>query len=134
MSEVALMDPSKETDNKLRWHADIDGVDFKVYVPKWRVPVPWPQRILVRIEETTSQNERLVPSGNAKVEALPIFVLVEKNVEHTTTVRYTPSGDPEGWELGEPYIPYPLLPSPPPQRLGIEVEWDWSAGTWSGDG
>jgi hypothetical protein len=44
MGEVALMDPSKTTDNKLRWQADVEGVNFKLYIPKWRVPRPWPIR------------------------------------------------------------------------------------------
>lgn len=28
----------KETENKYRWDADIDGVRFELYIPKWRVP------------------------------------------------------------------------------------------------
>jgi hypothetical protein len=34
MPEIALMNPSKETDNKLRWWADVEGVPFKLYIPE----------------------------------------------------------------------------------------------------
>jgi hypothetical protein len=34
MTEITPMDPSKETDNKLRWKADVSGVEFKLYIPK----------------------------------------------------------------------------------------------------
>jgi len=51
MIRLSLMAPSKETDLKLRWEADVEGVAFKLYIPKWRVPRPWPTRILVRISD-----------------------------------------------------------------------------------
>jgi len=61
MVEIALMEPSKETDNKLRWKADVEGVSFKLYVPKWRVPRPWPTRILVRVSEVPAGGEDQPP-------------------------------------------------------------------------
>jgi hypothetical protein len=46
MIEMALLKPSKETENKLRWSTYMnDGSKFHLYVPKWRVPEPWPGRI-----------------------------------------------------------------------------------------
>ena len=52
MKEISMlhqMQPSKETDNKLRWEAC--DQDFKLYIPKWRVPQPWPIRIVVRLDD-----------------------------------------------------------------------------------
>ena len=134
MSDIALMDPSKETDNKLRWAADVEGVKFQLYIPKWRVPRPWPNRILVRIIDVPAGVETQHPpatsASSASVER-PIFQIVEKVREHTQTVRFAPLGDFNEWQIGEPYIPYSLLPSPSAQAVQIEVEWDRSAGTWS---
>ena len=45
----------KETDNKVRWTADVDGVTFSLYVPKWRVPEPWPSRIRVTVVPNSSE-------------------------------------------------------------------------------
>jgi len=133
MIELALMDPSKETDNKLRWQAEIEGVQFKLYIPKRRVPRPWPKRIRVRISELHTKAERAV--GRAMLEDLkrPIVAIVDKVAEHTQTVRFRPQGDPNNWEIGEPYIPNNLLPNPNVNALRVEVQWDDSAGHWPDD-
>ncbi len=134
MIEVAMMDPSKQTDNKLRWQADVEGVSFKIYIPKWRVPRPWPTRILVRVGEppTGVQLQENVGAGtNSDSLERPIYATVERVSEHTETVRFKPLGDPKSWEIGEPYIPYSLLASPSVPTVRIEVMWDRSAGTWS---
>lgn len=135
MREISLMNPSKETDNKLRWWADVDGISFKLYIPKWRVPVPWPVRLEVVVDQqasSTSSVPKAPRAGSSELEH-SIIATLEKVQEHTETVRYRPSGDPESWELGEPYVPYTILPTPSPERLRIEVRWDRSAGTWSGE-
>ncbi|MGO9264232.1 MAG: hypothetical protein ACLQBA_04980 [Candidatus Binataceae bacterium] len=137
MKEVTLMNPSKETDNKLRWQSDVDGVKFKLYIPKWRVPRPWPVHIIVSIrdllgDEGSQSSSRLnVRSGDAAPLEEPITAIVSMVKEHTETVRFTPRDDPKEWEIGEPYIPYSLLPDGWPQTIQIEVRWDRSAGTWS---
>jgi len=132
MREIALMNPSKETDNKLRWWADVEGVSFKLYIPKWRVPVPWPVRLEVVVDEEAAMPAAARPPrpGSAELER-PIIATLQRVREHTETVRYRPIGDPESWEIGEPYVPYAILPAPPPERLRLEVRWDRSAGTWS---
>ena len=134
MVEIALMAPSKETDNKLRWQVYVEGVNFKLYVPKWRVPRPWPTRIIVRVSDIPASGEaehQPATSGNSASLERPIAAIVKKVREHTQTVRFAPQGDPNNWEIGEPYVPYSLLPSPSVQALRIEVRWDRSAGTWS---
>ena len=45
--EMTRLEAAKETDNKLRWDVDIDDTRFSLYIPKWRVPQPWPSRIWV---------------------------------------------------------------------------------------
>jgi len=132
MKEVALMVPSKETDNKLRWESNVDGVSFKLYIPKWRVPRPWPVRIIVLIRDFVT-DDRSTPNirsidvrqRNATLER-SIVAMVDKVKEHTETVRFAPRGNPEEWEIGEPYIPYSLLPDGSPQTVQIEVRWDRS--------
>ncbi len=98
MVEISLMDPSKETDNKLRWRADVEGVDFKLYVPKWRVPLPWPRRIIVTISalpRETSRAGRAEPADQGGREPLErdIVAVVDRVREYTETVRFAPRGD-----------------------------------------
>lgn len=129
MREITLMHPSKETDNKLRWSRDVEGVAFKLYIPKDRVPKPWPRRVHVTISEYSAGSPEAAASGQGNREE-PIVCVVEKVSGHTETVRYRPLGDPKTWELGEPYIPLALLPANLPERLHVEVRWDRSMGTW----
>lgn len=136
MTEVALMDPSSETDNKLRWQADFNGVKFQLYIPKSRVPRPWPRRIIVVIsdriivDEVTPVEIPLAQTPSIDLK-LPIISVVERVSDHTKTARFAPIGKAKTWEIGEPYIPYTLLPSRDCQRLQVEVRFDDSAGTWS---
>ena len=129
MREITLMDPSKETENKLRWWADVEGVAFKLYIPKRRVPKPWPLRVHVTVSEHPADRDKAIAAGAGNLEE-PIVCVVRKVAEHTETVRYCPLGDPRAWDLGEPYIPLALLPANPPRLLHLEVRWDRSAGTW----
>lgn len=132
MREIALMNPSKETDNKLRWWADVEGVSFKLYIPKWRVPAPWPVRLEVVVDHEAASPETPIPPPTRLPEfERRIIATLEKVQEHTETVRYRPIGHPDSWEIGEPYVPYTVLQAPPPERLRLEVRWDRSAGTWS---
>ncbi|NJN63792.1 MAG: hypothetical protein HC882_02200 [Acidobacteria bacterium] len=42
------------------------------------------------------------------------MAVLTKYEEHTQTVRYRPLGDSAAWEIGEPYVPFEALDSPPP--------------------
>jgi hypothetical protein len=126
------MDPSKQTNNKLRWSADVDGVAFKLYIPKWRVPSPWPVGLVVILHEKTMSLPASQLAGSPGLER-PIFAVVDKVRELTETVRYRPSGPDDTWEIGEPYVPYALLSAPPPEQLHLEVRWDRRQGTWTDD-
>ena len=125
MIEMAL-GPSKETDKKFRWSTRVekDNAPFHLYIPKWRVPEPWPGRIFVGIESFSGD-----PSGFSQSRCdldnldNPIKVLVKPIEDHTRTVKYAPVGDKEGWQTGYPYIPDSLIPSDS-HFLIIEVKWD----------
>lgn len=54
----------KETENKLRWVVDVDGVAFKFYIPQRFVPQPPPKRIVVGIE--TDDARATLPRANIK--------------------------------------------------------------------
>ena len=126
------MHPSKTTDNKLRWEADVDGVPFKLYVPKWRVPVPWPVRVLVAVSgDAKNSTRRVRPGDHVAKRERGIEAVVRRVSSHTETARFAPIGAPEDWEIGEPYIPYSLLPTPDASTVRIDVQWDRSSGTWS---
>jgi hypothetical protein len=134
MSEIILfMRPSKETEKKLRWEVEIEGVLFELYIPKWRIPDPWPGRIVVRLAELDADAVRphlIAKFGRTIDLEQPIVSVVARAVERTQTVRFMPLGDPRDWEIGEPYVPYDLLSDDQIQCLQIAVEWDRSAGGW----
>ena len=122
---------SKETDNKLRWgvYVEEDETMFSVYIPKWRVPHPWPLRIFVSVREWQPLAlPGLTPAG-ARSEHLEhvIRVAVSRVSRHTRTSRFSPLGDPKDSEIGDPYIPFSLLPSGDPQKVIIEISWDLSS-------
>src|SRR5438094_9710999 len=110
MIEMTLHELEKETDNKLRWDADVGEALFELYIPKWTVPTPWPLKILVKIDsvQTGLITNEACNKGNDK--ALSIIAIAEKYKKHTKTVRYIPVGEKQDWQIGEPYIPYSLLP------------------------
>lgn len=124
-----LLESTKETDKKLRWGRETDdGVVFSLYIPKWRVPEPWPQRIYVKIEligNAKSLKPRYTKEHfeeHPSLKTRPIVGVVRRVEEHTETLRYRPIGDDE-WEIGEPYIPYSLT-CDSAEYLKLTVDWD----------
>ena len=103
-----------------------DKADFEFYIPKGRVPKPWPGHIFVGIEAFSGD-----PSGFAQspcdLDNLdnPIKVLVKRIEDeyHAKTILYRQLGDNRYWQIGEPYIPKSLIPRGP-DSLIIEVKWD----------
>ena len=122
---------SKETVNKLRWEVYVkeDATFFYLYILKWRVPQPWPSRIFVSIREW----QPLALSGLTPVRARSgdlenvIRAAVRRVSRHTRTIRFAALGDPKDIEIGDPYIPFSLLPSGDPQKVIIEISWDLSS-------
>jgi hypothetical protein len=47
--ELSYFESAKSTDNKLRWDAPVEDAVFNFYIPKWRVPTPWPRKIGVSL-------------------------------------------------------------------------------------
>ena len=131
MIEMARLKGSKATDNKIRWEADVDGTAFKLYIPKWRVPEPWPQVIDVTISPHAQRPLAKLPPDAARKSpgsrAVPIEAHLERFREHTQTVRYKPAGDPSEWEIGEPYIPAEMT-FDSAKLLTITVKWQRSSG------
>jgi len=123
---MSLLKPSKETENKLRWsaHVEKDNAPFHLYIPKQRVPKPWPGRIFVRIKPFSGNPSNFVQSTyDSNNLDIPIEVLVERVEYLTRTVKYAPVGNKKDWQAGSPYIPYSLIP-PNSDFLIIKVEWD----------
>jgi len=126
MIEMALLTEAKETDNKVRWDADIDGTRFSLYIPKWRVPEPWPLKIRVTLSPRTQHRPSSlspeVASQNPKSRLQPISAKLNKFQEHTKTIRYRPDRDASTWEIGEPYVPIPMT-FDKAVSLMIDVTW-----------
>ena len=126
MIEMALLAENKETDNKVRWAADVQGTSFKLYIPKWRVPEPWPHLIHVTVSQLEA--EKPLRLSREAAEAHPescsrsIVAHLRKYREQTQTIRYRPEGDEKEWEIGEPYIPTAMT-FDEAERLTITVDW-----------
>jgi hypothetical protein len=120
---------SKETENKLRWSAKVNGIDFKIYIPKWRVPEPWPQRIIVETQPLYLGENDLPMVTRSAVKADPsaksreIIATVQLMKKCTETIRYRPIGDPDEWGIGEPYLPVALTYGESPV-LRVIVRWE----------
>lgn len=128
MIEMALLKPSKETPNKLRWSTRVeeDNAVFEFYIPKWRVPEPWPGRIFVGIEPFSGEPSNFTQSRSDLDNldnTIKVLVKLIEDEYHTKTVRYRQLGDKGDWQIGEPYIPFRLIP-PDSHFLIIEVKWD----------
>ena len=110
--EMDLFQSATETDNKLRWDADVDGTRFSLYIPKWRVPEPWPSRIWVDVfpRRAPVEDPANLTADDVRQDPIvrlePIVATIRKVKLHTKTIRYRPTGDV--WEVGEPYIPYSM--------------------------
>jgi hypothetical protein len=127
--EMTRLEAAKETDNKLRWDVNIDDSQFSLYIPKWRVPQPWPSRIWVDVVPRRGEGgdeSNLSSSDVAQDSALTheiIVATIKKLTVHTKTIRYCPVGNPDNWEIGEPYLPFALTYQGA-ERLRIIVLWD----------
>ena len=124
--DMVLLESRKETENKLRWDAQLTDAVFSLYIPKEQVPDPWPGRIRVRVEALEGRRPER-PREPRSVKTQPIEAIVERSEEKTKTVRYRPQGDPSDWEIGEPYVPFEVLESLStqiPPILKLVVQWD----------
>jgi hypothetical protein len=112
--EMNMFLSAKVTDHKLRWDYNHDGAIFSLYIPKWRVPEPWPSRIYVAVVKRRQDEGDRPNLSREDVSADPatrhetIVATIAKVATHTKTIRYCPLGDSKLWELGEPYIPRDL--------------------------
>jgi hypothetical protein len=127
--EMNQLEAAKETVNKLRWDLDVDGTRFSLYIPKWRVPEPWPSRICINIFPRRATCDDLPNvtqtdvSNDGTLRQEPIVATVLSVEEMTKTIHYRPVGDQKEWEIGEPYIPFALTDDRS-QRLRLIVQWD----------
>jgi len=124
MLEMSLLGPSKETFNMLRWSIFVekDNTDSLIYIPKWRVPFPWPSLIRVMLSEFSDKYSSYPKVYKTKNNNDAINVILESVSEHTLTRHYAPIGDKSKWPIGEPYIPFSLIPSNS-NLLYLRVEW-----------
>jgi len=128
---MSINEIAKETENKVRWDAVIDNTNFALYIPKWRVPQPWPKVIYVTVSDETEKIKAYQPVTPEAADADPnlctqkILAGLKLVKKHSNTIRYSPTADdPKQWEIGEPYIPYCLLPKDCKEPLLIEINWE----------
>ena len=124
MESTTRLELYKETAGTLVWKEVSGDVQFRLYIPKWRIPVPVPHQILVRIGMKSSGVPcEVYKGGNPREATNPIQVVVGRVREVVNYVRFAPHGAKSDWEIGEPYIPLEILPCLNAQALYIEVQW-----------
>ena len=123
---------NKETDNKYRWDYMEGNAPLEIYIPIWRVPAPYPQRIFVQIFESDDSHCPIIAlhskkevEANQRLRLVPITAEVTYKEDKTLTARYDPvlEGN-DAREIGSPYIPKTLLYDPPQTRLVIVINWE----------
>ena len=143
---------AESSELKFRWEKDIDGTNFELHIPPWRVSQPTPQIISVKVYDATSISaSRLMAIGGQcsprdmelleqlghppqqKEELLlrnmqrggkqnPVVSAVERLETRENTVRYQPLGNARNWVIGETCVPISQLAEPYPERLVLLVE------------
>jgi len=111
--KFVVLDRESTTERKVRYICT-DCPEFKLYIPQSSLPNPWPDRIQIRFDPDPT-----------KLQSYPskISCLIKRAGLHSKTVHYFPDGDPKTWLIGEPYIPFSLLPEEPPSELSLIVSW-----------
>ena len=107
MIEMHLM-PSKETDRKLRWatYVEEDETEFKLYIPKWRVPRPWPAVIRVSVREASGSLATCAPAqGSPGSNSRPCQARCRDGPLSPVRATRQPR------DLGDRRALYPLLPA-----------------------
>jgi len=133
--EKIFCEYDRDTENKYRWKAMVDNARLLIYIPKWRVPAPYPQWISVKIFEPADSRCPIVVlhckkevEANQRLRLVPITAEVAFTEVMGHTVRYDPVlvGN-DAREIGSPYIPFALCDSRP-KRLVIVINWETGNG------
>jgi hypothetical protein len=143
---------AESTELQCRWEKDIDGTNFELHIPPWRVAQPTPQIISVKIYDATAisvsrlmviggqfgprdmelleqighpaQQEEELPLRNILRgrNENPIVSAVERFEIGEDTVRYRPLGNSRNWVIGETCVPISQLADPYPERLVLLIQ------------
>ncbi len=119
----------KETVGTYRWIVMVEDAPFELYIPKWRIPEPIPEEILIKIYFPSDNLQYRESFSREKVESSPdlkwkkIFSDIHFVEAMTKTIRYEPNGGHINWEIGSPYIPKSIFREEEFSKLSIVVEW-----------
>jgi hypothetical protein len=129
--EKIFCDYYKDTANWYRWDAKIDDTLLEIYLPKWRVPDPYPLRISMEIYEPSEYRRPIVPLdqeealANPRLRRAPIVAEVTfTNKDRSPKVEYGPVLNDNVREIGDLFIPKTLLAGLTPKRLVIVIDWE----------
>jgi len=119
----------KETVGKYRWVVMVEDAPFELYIPKWRIPEPIPEEILIKIYFPLDNLQYKKSFSREEVESSPnlkwkkIFSDIHFVEAKTKTIKYEPDGEQINWEIGSPYIPKSIFRGIEFRNLSIVVEW-----------
>src|SRR5882724_2440073 len=130
MSTFLFLEKFKKSENQVHWWVtSADGDKLDIWVKQWRIPQPWPRRILVHVCDASAdmKYETADADDPCSLER-GITALVRKSTKRppVNSIRFEPVGDSKK-EIGSPYIPHALLPNPSAEILKVQIWWDWSA-------
>ncbi len=119
----------KTTENKIIWTAYLGSVPFNLYIPKWRIPEPVPEKILIKIFFSSEEvrDKKFISKTDIQLEPQlkrkKIYSDVHKFSEHSQTIRFDPNGESNNWEIGSPYLPKSILKGQDFKELSLVIEW-----------
>jgi hypothetical protein len=119
------LQPSNKAQNYVVWLSRVDDSSFSIYIPKWRVPDPWPNEIFLETRGSGHEGPSLSRAEAQRAPELrrsPIVTQVKKSARKTKTMRYRPQADPSEWEIGEQYLPFSMT-NGEAEHLTILVNW-----------
>ena len=136
--EKIFCDYYKDTTNWYRWDAKVDEDDtlLEIYLPKWRVPDPYPLRISMEIHEPSEYRRPIVPLNreealaNPRLRRAPITAEVTFTKDRSPKAEYGPVLDDDVREIGDLFIPKTLLAGLTPKRLVIVINWETGNGNY----
>jgi hypothetical protein len=144
-----ILTRDKITDESIRWMRLISGVKFQLYIIKWRVPEPVPDKIEVSIfshkelyhRDVTRLGKKSIKDLSAEdrvyldridlnesrirvagPDAILGAAYFNEKSDPINTVRYN-AGRDESLEFGDPYIPRSIFEGKCPPYLLFLVRW-----------
>ncbi len=118
---------NKNTPKKVRWSTSVEGITFYLYIPRPAIPIPFPEMVKLKVIHDPDEKKYYFLQLSEYRGGGTFFFDLVFHSEHTETYRYNPESESDRLQIGDVYIPKPLLPSDAPRKITVLGVWDSSA-------